>query len=324
MVHLKDLDLKDRKLLYELDSNSRQTYLQIAKKIGLSKDSTIYRINRLIKRGIIGGFYTLIENSKLGYFTVRVYVKFQNTTNKDEKEIVDYVCNLANSLWVGSAEIHWNFVFGIWVKDLYEFDNFWLDFNKKYKPKIRESKVSIFVRFTHFRRNYLLGKRKSDLLLEKIGSPETLKLDFYDLKILSALANNARVSSVAIGKKINLTPKAIRLRIKRLEKKQIILGYKTKINLDAVNYQYYKVDLTLKDLDKLKELEAFTLLHPNITYSERALGGSDFEFDIECENFNSFLAILKKLKNKLGESISYYQYYLATKIHKTLYFPKDP
>ena len=37
------LDLKDRKLLYELDCNSRQTVQQLSRKIGLSKDAVKYK-----------------------------------------------------------------------------------------------------------------------------------------------------------------------------------------------------------------------------------------------------------------------------------------
>ena len=34
------LDKKDRKILYQLDINSRQTLSQLAKKVGLSKQTT--------------------------------------------------------------------------------------------------------------------------------------------------------------------------------------------------------------------------------------------------------------------------------------------
>ena len=38
------LDLKDKKILEQLDLNSRQSNSQIAKKVGLSKDAIGYRI----------------------------------------------------------------------------------------------------------------------------------------------------------------------------------------------------------------------------------------------------------------------------------------
>ena len=40
------LDLKDRKILAELDLNARETYQTIGRKVGLSKETTINRIKR--------------------------------------------------------------------------------------------------------------------------------------------------------------------------------------------------------------------------------------------------------------------------------------
>ena len=55
------LDLKDRKILYELDSNARQSNSEIAKKVGLNKNTVNYKINRMTEEGIIAGYYTVID-----------------------------------------------------------------------------------------------------------------------------------------------------------------------------------------------------------------------------------------------------------------------
>ncbi|OGM02141.1 transcriptional regulator, partial [Candidatus Woesearchaeota archaeon RBG_13_36_6] len=80
------LDLKYRKILYELDVDSRQSYKEIAKKVGLSKDAVIYRINKLKKAGIIKRFHTVIDNGKLGFIPFRLYLKLQSTTPEKEQE----------------------------------------------------------------------------------------------------------------------------------------------------------------------------------------------------------------------------------------------
>ena len=85
------LDLKDRKLLYELDTESRQSAHQIAKKIGLSKDAVIYRINKLQEAGVIKQFHTIINVGKLGFISFRLYLKLQNTTPEKEEEIIEYL-----------------------------------------------------------------------------------------------------------------------------------------------------------------------------------------------------------------------------------------
>ena len=51
-----NLDLKDRKILYELDKNSRQSFADIAKKVRLSKEVVQYRVKRLQDEGYINYF----------------------------------------------------------------------------------------------------------------------------------------------------------------------------------------------------------------------------------------------------------------------------
>jgi DNA-binding Lrp family transcriptional regulator len=43
---MQNLDLKDKKILYELDFNARQSNASIGKKVGLSKDI----VNRRVKK----------------------------------------------------------------------------------------------------------------------------------------------------------------------------------------------------------------------------------------------------------------------------------
>jgi len=50
-----DLDLKDRKILYELDLNCRQSNTQIGKKVGLSRKVVEYRIKKMEEEGVIMG-----------------------------------------------------------------------------------------------------------------------------------------------------------------------------------------------------------------------------------------------------------------------------
>ena len=116
------LDLKDRKILYELDNNSRQSYAKIGKKTGLSKDTVLYRVNRLIENGVITKFYTRIDSFKLGYNTIRFYLIFQNTTKDIEKQIIDYFTKENKYiLFCGSIEGRFDLVVNVWVKNFNEF-----------------------------------------------------------------------------------------------------------------------------------------------------------------------------------------------------------
>ena len=82
------VDLKDRKILYELDYDSRQSLSKIGQKVGLHKNVVLYRIKRLENLGIISFYYTVIDSFKLGYSSFRVYLVLQNITPHIKSEIV--------------------------------------------------------------------------------------------------------------------------------------------------------------------------------------------------------------------------------------------
>ena len=82
-----NLDLKDRKILYELDLDSRQSFRSLGKKVGLSKDMVASRIKKLQENGIIQGFYTIISPMGIGFIAIRFLINFQYTTPDKRKEI---------------------------------------------------------------------------------------------------------------------------------------------------------------------------------------------------------------------------------------------
>ena len=94
------LDVKDRKILSELDMDARQPLSTIAKKVRLSREVVSYRIKQLEKKGIIEGFYTAIDTSKLGYLYCRMLFKYRNISPEIERDLLNY-CKISDSInWV--------------------------------------------------------------------------------------------------------------------------------------------------------------------------------------------------------------------------------
>ncbi|MBS3057620.1 MAG: winged helix-turn-helix transcriptional regulator, partial [Candidatus Diapherotrites archaeon] len=88
------MDLKDWKILLELDLDSRQSLQSIGKKVGLSKEVVNYRIKKLLEEGIITNFFTRIDSSKIGVLAFRTFLRLYNLTPDKERDLIDYI--LAN------------------------------------------------------------------------------------------------------------------------------------------------------------------------------------------------------------------------------------
>ena len=61
-----------------------------------------------------------------------------------------------------------------------------------------------------------------------------LKLDDRDLKILSILQKEGRISKTALAERVNLTPAPCWERLKRLEEAGIITGYRAEVALSRI------------------------------------------------------------------------------------------
>ena len=59
-------------------------------------------------------------------------------------------------------------------------------------------------------------------------------LDQIDLRILELMQINARISNAELARDLEMAPSAILERVKKLEQKQVILGYTTILNPAAV------------------------------------------------------------------------------------------
>ena len=118
------IDLKDRKILYQLDLDCRQSNNQIGKKVGLKRDVVAYRINRMQEEGIIKYFWTVIDTFKLGYNVFRVYFNFQDISKEEKEQLVQDFVDYKNSWAVSSIAGPIDFSAVIWVKNIYEFNHF--------------------------------------------------------------------------------------------------------------------------------------------------------------------------------------------------------
>ncbi|MBI2499043.1 Lrp/AsnC family transcriptional regulator [Candidatus Woesearchaeota archaeon] len=316
-----NLDLKDKKILYQLDLNSRQSNSEIAKKVQLSKDIVNYRIKKLESEGFISGYYTIINFYQLGYISIRVYIKLVNTPVDKENEILDFLINNKNTFFVVKIDGNFDIGFGTYVKDIYQFEEFYQDFKKNFKKYIGKEQISIFTKVYHFHRPYIIDKEFDDTKPEYLGGKLTSKYDKLDIEILKLLANNSRIPITEISSKLKIPVMTASFRIKQLEKKEIIQGYRFVFDFKKFNYEYYKVDIVLDNTLRLKELINYIHSNPNTTYIDQTIAGSDFEFELEVKSKEHLLTIIDELRIKFPE-IRELSYFTIRKYKKLLYFPE--
>lgn len=318
------LDKKDKKLLYEIDLNSRQSINSLARKIRLSKTATAHRLNQLQEKGIIKQFHTILDVGKLGYISFRLYLKLSNTSPEKEQEIIDFLKNKECVTWIVSIEGDYDIGALILVKNVSEMNLLWKEILKKYSNYIDERLLTIMTKVSYFSRAYLLDSSKNSYEIIFVTEPTKEEyLDERDNKILSLITSNSRIPIIEIASKTKMTSKTVIERIRSLEKRKVIIGYKTVFDLEKLGYEYYKVHFKLNNITKEKEdnFRLFVKTHPNIIYDDEVLGGDDFEIEVQVQNTGTLRKILEDIKTSFSSILKEYKIMQFYKEHKYVLLP---
>jgi len=315
------LDKKDKAILYQLDLNSRQSFQQIAKKVRLSREVVQYRIRQLEKKGVIRGYQTLIDTSKLGYLNCRFFIKFQQDTPEEENQIIEYYKNHPRFWWVDSPEGFRDLGIACWVKDMYEFFEIKEDLVKRFGKYIHDLNIAIYSKFYIYKRAYLTNKKADDEPVKVMFFPEKAEFDDKDVQILRLIAPNARMSSVDISKKTGISITNVNYRIKKMIENGIIKDFRVILDLQKIGYYWYKIEIQLNDLNIKKGMFEYFHQHPNIVYAYETISDNDIEVEMEVQSYEEFRKILNEIRKLFGKYIKNYYHFIWYKEHKFLFMP---
>lgn len=313
-MHVK-LDLKNWKILNQLDLNCRQSDAEIGKKVRLSKQVVNYRIKKLVDEGIITSFFPQVNIAKLGYGAHKVYLQFGGLTEEKEEEMWDYLIGQRNIVWVITCSGKWDLVFGIVSRNIEQFDQVLTDFMNNYSDYIVNRAITVFNKATIHHRKWLLKQKQQPVYWLIGGKIEEVKIDGIDKKILNVLNENARMHIIEISKKVEVSSSLIIQRLKKLQEKGIIKAFRIGLNRKKLGMNYCKAFIYYqsKTSEKENQLLAYCYNLSNILGVSKSIGPWDLELEFEVNNYDDFHKAMKEMKNK----------FLLIKSFDTVYIEKE-
>jgi Lrp/AsnC family transcriptional regulator for asnA, asnC and gidA len=308
---LEKLDIKDRKILYHLDFDSRQSFRFLGKKIGLSKDSVTLRVKKLQEKGIIKKFFAIVDYAKLGYYLYRFYFQFQNVKTDLKKEIIDYFINDKYVASVRSQEGTFDLMVAILVKNYPQAHTFWQNTLKKYGKYFSKRVFTAFTQEEDYANRFLLDdKNLSPILLhEWFDNGTRVKIDDLDYQIIKLISENARITTIDIAKKLNTTSTIVQYHLKKLKESDIIIAYRLQIDFSKIGYYNFKVDIELNQFDKVDSILNYIKSNPNFEYMCKTIGYVDLEIGFFLNNSYQLNQIMEDLSSKFPDAIKNYTYF---------------
>lgn len=314
---------KDERILAELDKDSRQTDAKIAKKTGLSKQVANYRINNLLKKGIITDFYTAIDTSKLGLNAYYLFIQLEKINKEKEEELIGQLKSLDFVGWLVTGVGRWDFCLLILADTIEHFDTYLSQIVNFCKENLHDYNFTIFLSSEQTSYKFITPKDYSKVRLEQ--RKEKIELDKTDIAILKEIALNARISLTDIQKKTKISIHTAAYRIKTLEKSKVILGYKPKLDVEKLGYQWHLLLLKFQSIPEKRKLEFlyFCENHKSIYYITRTIGLYNLMLDVHVKTNDDFRELIQELRDKFSDVVKLYESIVVFKEHKISYFPEE-
>lgn len=316
-----DLDKKDRRVLFELSQDSRQTNKQIAKKVGLSEPSIAYRINRLLETKIIDYFHVIANTAKVGYFHYKIFLRTAQMNEEMEKDFVKIVKENRNVIWFVSTRGNYDYIISILAKDIHEFSTFYKEIAGRFGNNILQRNVCVVEKAEIYSRGYLLNQISKEQKYGRKG--ETIPLDKDDTRLLQVLSTNARTSSVEIARGLGISADKVIYRMKKLMAQEFIMGFGTKLNLKNLNITQYLVSFKFQGFTdkKYNLLKEIVKKNKSLQYFIFIIGDHDLEVELEVENAKQLDDLFKEIKKKFTNELRQYELLEIIEEHKLNYFP---
>jgi len=296
-----DFDLMDRRILFELDQNSRQSYAELGRKVRLGSDLVRYRVEKLLSLGVVHNCSTLIDVHRLGVTLYKIYLKLDQSR---AEEVLSYLDNEKCTYWLASLYGTWDAVYNVAAFNIRELHELLRRTFNRFPGAILNYTVCTIVERTRYPKKYLVPKA-STIGSTVGGIRESQEIDELENSLLWLLAKDSRMSSAELARRLDSTPAIVDYRIKKLEKSGIIQRYWVQLDYEKLKLIFLKIAIHPKDftLAQEKRFQEFCRRSPYITCHIIQVGEIPLECEAEVPSLSVLHELLKEMRTEFSEFI---------------------
>ncbi|MFH1072554.1 MAG: Lrp/AsnC family transcriptional regulator [Nanoarchaeota archaeon] len=315
------LDLLDRKILYELDLDSRISFKELGKKLSIAKETAAFRVKRLQVRGYIKNFITTIHISKLNRFYYKLFYKFHKTTPEIDEQIIDFIKNYRSTSYFASLEGRYDIVFLILAKDMQDLRSFLVRFKERFSDYVLEQEILTLPSVNRFNFRFFLPKKEvfHTKYPEQLAEPD---IDDLDLLVIESLAKDSRISLVDLAAAAKTEPNVIKYRMKKLTAAGILGTHVLDINFEKFGLEHIQIDYSLRNHSSVQKMIASIAMMPQSTFATVTLGKYDLAVEFVVESMEELRGIIKTIKQAYANEVVNHDIFILQE-HSINWFPYE-
>jgi DNA-binding Lrp family transcriptional regulator len=293
------MDALDRKILYLLDINSRRPAREIAKILGQKNEKVTYRLNNLLRSGIIERCHAEVNPWKVGYTSFKIYMQFQGVDKGMIDEMYEFLHKECNINWAASSLGRWDMIVEILAHDRHEFNDIYTKFHSRYCKSILSKVIGVTLEMVFMNKKWLWPENGTLCLSAMSGHPEKL-VDEKDVRILGQLIADCRKPVSRMSQELGIPQTTILQRIDGMAKRGVITNFRTAIFLGDFGRVVCKAFVYFSNApdEEVKKLMDYCIKHPNVVYVSRIIGPWEMEIDAHATSFDEFTTMMGDIRNR--------------------------
>jgi DNA-binding Lrp family transcriptional regulator len=274
-----------------------------------------------LKRGIIKEFYTAVNTGKFGIDSYYLFLQLKNISGKQERELVEKINSLDYIGWSVDGIGRWDAIILIYAASAAEFNHRLEEISSICGNYLHEYSFTTLINAEYL--GYGVIEKSNSTHFKHTEKTSPLEIEELDKKLLLIMSQNARIPLVDIAQKLNTSVQVVNYRLKRLIKKDIIEGFKPRIDIHKIGFQWHLILMQFKGLDdnNKKRIFSFCENHKNIYYVSSIIGRYNLMMDIHVETIEEFRETIFELKETFPDLIKTIELFNVFEEHKINYFP---
>lgn len=153
-----------------------------------------------------------------------------------------------------------------------------------------------------------------------------MKLDAFDLKILTVLQRDGRITKARLAEEVGLSPSPCWARLNRLEEAGLVLGYTADLDvrrIAPVTTGYVEVTLRNHGLEDYDRFESYIRAMPQVLECCMVSGGVDYIVKIAAHDIQDCTEMMEDwLRAEVGV-LRYVTYFVMKTVKRHAGFPLD-
>jgi len=319
------IDMKDRRLLSEMDMDAKAPMKALARRCRLSRQVADYRLRRLREQGVAFGALTIFDSAVAGYKWYRVLLSLNKISVGQKGDLLGYLKNHRFVFWLGEVGGNWDIVVNFVCRDHFHFNSIFEEMMQKHGQFVKRHEILIYIDVHDMPRAYLLPTDSPRMEFYHAMKPNSsLVLDNVDKGIIRILGKDASASATYISEKIGASPQTVNARVAKMLLAKFILGFRLFINPSALGYQSHMVFFEMNRIEPESEKTFVNYLKgvPNVTFIVRHLGKWRIGLEIETRTQEEFQDIFVRIRTKFAGLIDGFESFPLFRDHVIDYFPE--